>query len=107
MKLYDAIAADSTVGVVEQDIARVRGGALALETAPYDAMRQRLEVAAGPQRPYRHTARELLALSAWRASDTAATRQWLNVITDDPLTPSGMRSRMDALSALLPPAAKS
>jgi hypothetical protein len=107
VKLYDGIAADSSVGAAEQDIARVRAAALSLDTAPYDAIRQRLEAAAGAQRPYRHTARELLALSAWRANDTAAARQWLNVITDDPLTPSGMRSRMDALAALLPPAAKS
>lgn len=107
VKLYDAIAADATVSVPMQDLARVRGAALSLESAPYDAIRQKLEAAAGAERAYRHTARELLALSAWRANDAVAARQWLNMIADDPLTPTGMRSRAEALQALLPPAAKS
>ncbi|MBN8980950.1 MAG: tetratricopeptide repeat protein [Rhizobiales bacterium] len=107
VKLYDAIAADGSVAAPEQDLARIRAAGLSMETAPYDAMRQRLETATGPDRAYRHTARELLALSAWRANDAVAARQWLDMIGNDPLTPSSMRSRAEALQALLPPAAKS
>lgn len=107
VKLYDGIAADSGVSLPEQDLARIRAAGLSLETAPYDAIRQRLESAAGPDRTYRHTARELLALSAWRANDAVSARQWLDMMGNDPLTPSSMRSRAEALQALLPPAAKS
>ena len=107
VKLYDAIAADGTVSAPEQDLARVRAAGLAMETAPYEAMRARLEPATGPDRTYRHTARELLALSAWRANDAASARRWLEMMGNDPLTPSSMRSRAEALQALLPPAAKS
>ncbi|MBU3984627.1 MAG: hypothetical protein KJ985_14430, partial [Proteobacteria bacterium] len=82
-------------------------GGLLMETEPYAAMRQRLEPATGEDRTYRHTARELLALSAWRANDTAATRQWLDMIGNDARTPASMRSRAEAMQALLPPAAKS
>ena len=78
-----------------------------MESASYDAMRQRLEPATGADRTYRHTARELLALSAWRANDAAAARRWLDMMGNDPLTPASMRSRAEALQALLPPAAKS
>ena len=70
-------------------------------------MLQRLETAARPEATFRHSARELLALSAWRANDTAATRQWLDMIANDGETPSGLRSRAEALQALLPPVAKS
>ena len=56
---------------------------------------------------FRHTARELLALSAWRANDTAAARKWLDLIANDGETPSSLRSRAEALQALLPPVAKS
>jgi hypothetical protein len=49
----------------------------------------------------------LLALSAWRANDTAAARQWLDLIANDGETPSTLRSRAEALQALLPPVAKS
>ena len=106
-KLYDAIAADSTMTATEQDLARVRAAGLLMETAPYDAMRQRLEPASGPDRAYRHTARELLSVAAWRANDAVAARQWLDMMGNDPLTPASMRSRAEALQALLPPAAKS
>ena len=60
-----------------------------------------------PGATFRHTARELLALSAWRANDAAATRQWLDMIANDGETPPSLRSRAEALQALLPPVAKS
>lgn len=106
-KMYDDIAADRSVGAVEQDLARVRAAGLLLETASYPSMLQRLESATKPEATFRHTARELLALSAWRANDTAAARQWLDMIANDGETPSAMRSRAEALQALLPPVAKS
>jgi hypothetical protein len=106
-KLYDDIAADRSVGAPEQDLARVRAAGLLLETSPYPDMLQRLEPATGPAATFRHTARELLALSAWRANDTAAARRWLDVIATDGETPPSLRSRAEALQALLPPVAKS
>jgi len=106
-KLYDDIAADRSIGPVEQDLARIRAAGLLLENASYPSMLQRLESAAKPEGTFRHTARELLALSAWRANDTTAARQWLDMIANDGETPSAMRSRAEALQALLPPVAKS
>jgi hypothetical protein len=107
VKMYDDISADRSVGAAEQDLAKVRAAGLLLETATYPTMLQRLEAAAAPEATFRHSARELLALSAWRANDTAATRQWLDLIANDGETPSGLRSRAEALQALLPPVAKS
>ena len=106
-KLYDEIAADRSVGTPEQDLAKIRAAGLLLETASYPNMLQRLEVATAPGATFRHTARELLALSAWRANDAAAARQWLDVIANDGETPPSLRSRAEALQALLPPVAKS
>jgi hypothetical protein len=106
-KLYDDISADRSVGPAVQDLARIRAAGLLLETASYSTMLQRLEAAAKPEATFRHTARELLALSAWRANDTGAARQWLDMIANDGETPSGLRSRAEALQALLPPVAKS
>jgi hypothetical protein len=106
-KLYDDIAADRSVGAPERDLAKVRAAGLLLETESYPSMRQRLEPATAPGATFRHTARELLALSAWRAGDTAAARQWLDLIANDGETPPSLRSRAEALQALLPPVAKS
>jgi len=106
-RMYDEIAADRSVGAEQQDLARIRAAGLLLDTASYPSTLQRLEPAAKPDATFRHTARELLALSAWRANDTAAARQWLDMIANDAETPSAMRSRAEALQALLPPVAKS
>jgi hypothetical protein len=106
-KLYDEIAADRSAGTEQQDLARVRAAGLLLDTESYQDMLRRLEAATKPEATFRHTARELLAWSAWRANDTTAARQWLDMIANDGETPSAMRSRAEALQALLPPAAKS
>ena len=106
-KMYDDVAADRSVEASVQDLARIRAAGLLLETASYPSMLQRLESATKPEATFRHTARELLALSAWRANDTTAARQWLDMIANDGETPSGLRSRAEALQALLPPVAKS
>lgn len=106
-KMFDDIAADTSVAAPERDLARIRAAQLLLETTTYPNMLQRLEPAAAKDGAFRHSARELLALSAWRANDTTATRQWLDVIANDGDTPPGLRSRAEALQALLPPVAKS
>lgn len=106
-RMYDEIAADASVAAPERDLARIRAAQLLLETTTYPNMLQRLEPAAGKDGAFRHSARELLALSAWRANDAAATRQWLDMIANDGDTPPGLRSRAEALQALLPPVAKS
>ena len=106
-KMYDDIAADRSVGAAEQDLARVRAAGLLLETSSYPNMLTRLEAAAAPGSTFRHTARELLALSAWRVNDTTAARKWLDLIANDGETPPSLRSRAEALQGLLPPVAKS
>jgi hypothetical protein len=106
-KMYDEIAADRSVGAAEQDLARVRAAGLLLETASYPDMLARLDAATAPGATFRHTARELLALSAWRANDATAARKWLDLIANDGETPPSLRSRAEALQGLLPPVAKS
>lgn len=107
VKLYDDIAADRSVNAPERDLAKVRAASLLLESTTYDNMLQRLEGATATEGTYRHTARELLALSAWRSNDVTATRRWLDLIANDGETPASLRTRTEALQALLPPVAKS
>ena len=106
-KMFDDIAADRSVGSEQQELARIRAAGLLLDSSSYQNMLQLLEPSTGPGATYRHVARELLALSAWRANDPTATRQWLDMIALDAETPASVRSRAEALQALLPPVAKS
>ena len=106
-KMFDDIAADRSVGTEQQNLAKIRAAEMLLDTASYPEMLARLEPFTTPEATYRHTARELLALSAWRANDMAAARKWLDLIGNDGETPPSMRSRAEAMQALLPPVAKS
>jgi hypothetical protein len=106
-KLFDDIAADRSVASDFRDLARIKAAGLVVDSAGYQDMVQRLEPLTAAGSTYRHAARELLALSAWRANDATATRQWLDQIALDGETPPTVRARAEALQALLPPVAKS
>jgi len=106
-KMFDDLAADRSVGPEQQALARIRAAGVVLDGASYSEMLQRLQADTAPEATFRHAARELLALSAFRANDAAAARQWLDMISLDGETPPSMRSRAEALQALLPPVAKS
>lgn len=106
-KMYDDIAADSSVGSEWRDLAKIRAAGLLVDSVSYADIQQRLESSAEPKSIFRHGARELLALSAWRNNDMTAARKWVDAIAEDGETPPGLRSRAEALQALLPPVAKS
>ncbi|AXK80545.1 hypothetical protein DW352_08465 [Pseudolabrys taiwanensis] len=101
VKAFDALAGDSTLGPLWQDLAGVRAGMLLVDTAPLADLQKRLDPLAESGRPYRHSARELLALSAWKNNDAAAAKRYIDMIAGDAETPSGTRQRVDVLSALI------
>ena len=107
VKAYDDLAADGALGATWQDLAAVRAGLLLVDRAPLADISRRLDPLAEPSRTYRHTARELLALSAWRSHDLAATRRYIDMIATDAETPPGTRARIDVLSALIAADSKS
>ncbi len=101
VKAYDAIAADASVGQAMQDLAAVRAGLLLVDTAPLSEMQQRLEPLTASNRTFRHSARELLAMSAWRNHDYTAARKYIDMINLDAASPPGTRERAQVLAALI------
>jgi len=104
---YDALAADSSLGMTLQDLATVRAAVLRVDSAPLADMQKALTPIAEPGRPFRHTARELLALSAWHHQDFATARRYIDMITIDPDSPPLMRTRAEMLSSLIAAEGKS
>jgi hypothetical protein len=98
---YDAIAADASVGRVLQDLAALRAGSLLIDQGATAEAVKRLEPLAVADRPFRHSARELLALAAWRSGNAAEAKRWFDMIMTDPQTPPAIRSRVEMLMALL------
>ncbi|HET7680673.1 MAG TPA: tetratricopeptide repeat protein [Xanthobacteraceae bacterium] len=102
VEAYDALAVDSRLSETMRDLAAVRAGYLLVDSAPYEELRRRLEPATGPERSFRNSAREILALSALRANDVAAARKWFEQIVTDVAAPAGLRQRIEMLMALAP-----
>ena len=99
-RIYDSLAADQNVSRVLQDLAALRAGLILVDTATYDDLRQRMEPLTAPDRTFRHSARSLLALSAWRANDISAMRRWSEMVLADGDTPAGTRSQVQMLMAI-------
>ena len=97
---YDAVAGDASLGKTVQDLAAVRAGLLLVDSAPLADLTRRLEPAAAAGAPFRHTARELLALGALRAGDKLAVRRWCDFVLNDGETPDDIRSRIEVLRTL-------
>jgi hypothetical protein len=102
VEIYDGISADSSIAQPLRDLAAIRAGLLLVDTAPLSEMKSRLEPLAGPEGTYRHTARELLALSAWHTGDLPTARHWIDMIMADGDTPASLHARMEVLMALVP-----
>ena len=99
-RIYGSLAADSSLDRTLRDLATVREGLILVDTAPLVELTGKLEPLTTADRPFRHTARELLALSAWRNGDAAAAKRWLDLIATDAETPAGTRARMEVLMTL-------
>jgi hypothetical protein len=100
VKVYDALAADAGLGRPLQDLAVVRAGLILVDTASLADLTTRLEPLTARDRTFRHTARELLAIGAWRTGDGAAAKKWFDLIAADIETPAGTRQRIEVLQTL-------
>jgi hypothetical protein len=104
---YQKVAAEKAFGQVLQDLATLRAATLLADSGDLAKARELAEPLTGADRTFRHSARELLALTAWRAGDTAAAKRWFDMISSDAATPSATRTRVEMLSALVAAEGKS
>ena len=84
-----------------QDLARLRAAMLRLDTAEAGAAQPALERIATPTNAWRHTAREMLGLSALKRGDYDVAGRWFDQIAADRETPQALRSRLEIYSALV------
>jgi len=100
---YQKLAADRSVGQSLQDLAALRAAALLIDAGSSAEAKSALEPLTGDGRAFRHSARELLALNAWRAGNMTEARRWSTIIMTDAQTPPAMRTRVEMLIALITP----
>lgn len=97
---YKQISADTGIEQVMRDLAALRAGGLLIDAGSYVDARKLLEPLAQPAREFRHAARELLALNAWKSNDRAGALKWYAAILTDPEAPAASRTRVEMLIAL-------
>jgi hypothetical protein len=98
--LYRQIVDDDNVDVILRDLAAVRAASLMIDAGQYNDVRKLIEPIVQQRRDLRHTARELLALAAWKAGDRPLAMKWYAAILTDPEAPASSRTRVEILIAL-------
>lgn len=105
-KAYDKLSTDPAIGPTLQDLATVRAGLLQVDTVSFGDLERKLAPVTAAGRPFRATARELLALSAWGHHDYKQARHYIDLLMGDPETSPAMRGRVQILAALIASTAK-
>jgi hypothetical protein len=97
---FDEIAAGNAPEEV-RSLARLRAALLLADTAEFSELESRLTDLAATGSPWRHTARDILALAAWRVGDYATAKRYLDMIATDQEAPQDLRQRVLVMSALV------
>jgi hypothetical protein len=105
--LLEQLAANDDAKPGYRSLGELLSAQRAITNADPAALLANLESLIGTNDPWRHSALELRALAQMRSGDTAAARQTLDDLLDDPLTPPDLVRRAAELLAFLggPPAA--
>jgi hypothetical protein len=98
---YDAIAARGDMSDSIKALARLRAGALLVDTVSLADLEQRLGDLAATGNVWRHNARELLGLAAWRIGDYDAARKYFDEINNDQEAPADLRQRAQVMLSLI------
>ncbi len=97
LKAFDALAADNTLDPAFRDIARLRAGAIAVDTAGPSDVERRVGALTTGGNAFRHQAHELLAAAALKAGNIDEARRQFDAIIVDREAPASIRSRAETL----------
>ncbi|MCR6500318.1 tetratricopeptide repeat protein [Shinella sp. CPCC 101442] len=98
---FSAIAKDSSVPEAVRDAARLRAAYLLVDTGTYEQVSAEVEQLATPQSALRHSAREVLGLSAYKHEDYARAKEWFDAIINDSESPRNVANRAQMLLDLI------
>jgi hypothetical protein len=98
---YLAVADDRGTPRVYRDLAALLWAMHGLENEGPDRLIERLRPLAAHDSPWRHSARELLALAYVRAGDRERAREVLTELTADPYAPGSARERATEMLEVL------
>jgi len=98
---FSAIAKDTSVPQALRDAARLRAAYLLVDTGTYEQVSAEAEQLATPQDALRHSAREVLGLSAYKHEDYKRAKEWFEAILNDSEAPRNLANRAQMLLDLI------
>lgn len=101
-RLFFQVADDSGIDQTYRDMANMLGALNGMNGGTgSDELKRRLQTLNGGTNPWRHDARELLALIAYRDGDTATARKILEELSKDATASARLRDRAEILISAL------
>jgi len=101
LAIYDSLAADSSIGALFQDAAKLRAALIRLDLGDGAAAKPALQALASPNGAYRYTARLGLAVIALQDGQYEEAGRQLDQIAADPEAPQAEKRSADALFGLV------
>jgi len=98
---FDSVAADSAIPPSLREMARLRAGLLLVDHGGYADVASRVETLTAETNPLRHSAREVLALAAWKEGRMADAATLYDQIVNDEGAPQNLRQRATLMSELI------
>lgn len=102
VQIYDSLARSAPDPVL-RDLARIRAALLLVDSAGLEEMRRRVAAIDDDGNPWRHSAREVLALTAYRTGDEATALELFQKMVADQGTPAEARQRAQIMLTLINP----
>jgi len=101
--IYDVLAGNTALNDSLRDLARFRAGLLLSNTASLPEVEARVGGLAVIGNAWRHSAWEILAVTAFRTGNLDKAEQIFIQLISDPETPNPMRARMTAMMSIIAP----
>lgn len=98
---FDEVANDGSIPDALRDVARLRAALLLVDHGSYADVSARVETLTADSNQLRHSAREALALSAWKEGNSADALTLFSQISSDTAAPSNARQRAELMSELI------
>ncbi|MBO6917919.1 MAG: tetratricopeptide repeat protein [Rhizobiaceae bacterium] len=96
-----SVANDGSVADALKDVAKIRAGYLMVDVNTYDEVAAQVEVLTNTTNTMRHSAREILGLSAFKANDYARAKDWFTLVVEDTSTPQQISARAQVILDLI------
>ncbi|MEL6817311.1 MAG: tetratricopeptide repeat protein [Pseudomonadota bacterium] len=98
---FDAVSADNSVPAMLRDAARVRAAYLLVDAGSYQDVAQRAEPLTSADNAFRHSAREALAMAAWKDGRADDALLLIDELLSDVQVPGGIAQRATIIRDLI------